>query len=370
MASLHPGPAANLGERLFAVVLLVLSIPLILLIGAFVRLSAGSPVFHRGTRLGRDKRPFRMLKLRTLVVGAERITGGELLSTRHELVIRGGRFLRETRLDELPQLWNIVAGDMSFLGPRPERPEVLKAKCLDIPGYERRFTVRPGLIGISQLFTPHGTPKRYRTLLDNGLIRSEAGAMKRIGIVAFTVWAVTCEVVRRAVRQLALLGARAAGRFREKRRQPRVVPSGATVQLGRPGFSIGARLIDMNEDALLVECQYEPVLEQATDLVLHVPVPGKSRPARRSAHCTGRVMERRIRSSTVQLVFQYESCSARSEYMLHQYFLRTSLAVPRRAWSGPQPALPRVVPMPASAVPAHQQVASVRQRSLRGVYHS
>src|SRR5262245_48401663 len=219
MARHHRSRDANVGERLFALALLVLSAPLILLIGVSIRLSAGSPVFHRGTRLGRDKRPFRMWKLRTLLVGAERITGGDLLSQRHDIMIRGGRFLRDTRLDELPQLWNIAMGDMSFLGPRPERPEVLEAKCLGIPGYERRFTVRPGLIGISQLFTPHGTPKRYRTLLDNALIRHEARATQRISIVAFTVWAVSCEVSRRAARQLTLLAARATGRFREKRRQ-------------------------------------------------------------------------------------------------------------------------------------------------------
>jgi lipopolysaccharide/colanic/teichoic acid biosynthesis glycosyltransferase len=358
------------GERVFALALLFLSAPLIAVIAVAIRLSAGSPVFHRGTRLGRDRRPFRMLKLRTLLVGAERITCGELVSQRHDLTIRGGRFLRDTRLDELPQLWNIVVGDMSFLGPRPERPEVLEAKCLGIPGYERRFSVRPGLIGISQLFTPHGTPKRYRTLLDNGLIRREAGAMQRLGIVAFTMWAVSCEIYRRGMRQLALLVARATRRFREKRRQHRVALRGATAQLGRPGFSIGARLVDMNEQCLLVECTYEPVLEQATELALQIPVPGKARPARRFAHCTGRVMERRIHSSSVHLVFQYEPCSPRSEYMIHQYFLRDSLAVPRRAWSGPQPVLPRVVPLPPAPLPAPQPAGPARHRHLRGVYHS
>ncbi len=369
MANVYRTVGANVGERAFALALLFLSAPLIVVIALAIRLSAGSPVFHRGKRLGRDKHPFLMLKLRTLRVGAERITRGELVSQRHDLTIRGGRFLRDTRLDELPQLWNIVVGDMSFLGPRPERPEVLEAKCLGIPGYERRFSVRPGLIGISQLFTPHGTPKRYRTLLDNGLIRREAGGLQRLRIVTFTMWAVLCEVCRRGARQHAQLRRRATGRYHEKRRQHRVTPRCATVQLGQPGFSFGARLVDMNEQALLVECQYEPGVEQTTDLVLEIPVPGQIRPALRSARCTGKVVERRIRPSAVHLVIQYEPCSPRSEYMLHQYFLRNSLVVPRPAWSGPQPALPRVVPVQPVPLPAFQPVAPVRHRRLRGVYH-
>src|SRR5262245_20269034 len=106
---------AGAGERAFALVLLVLCAPLIALIALAIRLTAGSPAFHRGTRLGRGKRHFQMLKLRTLHLGSERVTRGELVSQRHNLTIRGGRFLRDTRLDELPQLWNIVRGEMSFV---------------------------------------------------------------------------------------------------------------------------------------------------------------------------------------------------------------------------------------------------------------
>src|SRR5574341_49278 len=111
------GAGANLAERALALALLALALPVIGVIALAIRLTAGAPVFYGGTRLGRGKRPFTMFKLRTLVVGASQVTGGALLDHRHGLMIRGGRFLRETRLDELPQLWNIVRGDMAFVGP-------------------------------------------------------------------------------------------------------------------------------------------------------------------------------------------------------------------------------------------------------------
>ena len=346
----HPS-RGGAGERAFALLLLLLCAPLIALIALAIRLTAGSPVLYRGTRLGRDKRPFQMLKLRTLRLGAEQVTRGELVSERHNLTIRGGRFLRDTRLDELPQLWNIVRGEMSFVGPRPERPEVLVTKCLGIPGYEQRFAVRPGLIGVSQLFTPHGTPKCYRTLLDNAVIRKEKRGAGRGRIVAFTMLVVVCQVWRRVARTFRL-HARSLGRFQEKRRLNRVAPRGAIVQLGQTGLAGSVRLVDMNEEAILVECQNGLGIGPTIDLVLQIPVPGRNRPGRRTARCTGKVSVLRSAHAGMRMVVHYEPCTLRSEYMIHQYFLRDSLAVPRRAWTGPLPAWSRVVPWPPPAPPA------------------
>jgi len=365
------GPAPwNPGERACALVLFLIALPVIAALALLVRLVDGAPSFHRGTRLGRGRRPFRMLKLRTLRIGADAITGAELLGNREELTIPMGRFLRDTRLDELPQLLNIVRGDMSFVGPRPERPEVFASKCADIPGYQRRFAVRPGLIGISQLFTPHGTPKRYRTLIDNGVLRRGSRSTRRLRIVLYTVWAVLQEVLRRASRQARLLRAALTGRYREKRRLRRFAPEGALVQLyGREG-PLGdrpARLIDLNAESLLVECPFEPGHERATQLLLAIPVSGRNQPARRLARCTGRIAERRAAAGRSRLVIHYKPCSPRSEYMIHQYFLRGSLARPSRrhrrvTWSeGFSLVEPSALPAPRPPAPrhAHEPVARV-----------
>ena len=103
-----------------------------------------------------------MYKFRTLPVGAQKKIGSKLLSFRHCKLPFFSKFLRDTRLDELPQLFNIMKGEMDFLGPRPLRPEIYDHMCKGITNYDLRFNVRPGLVGYSQLFTPHSSPKRIR----------------------------------------------------------------------------------------------------------------------------------------------------------------------------------------------------------------
>jgi lipopolysaccharide/colanic/teichoic acid biosynthesis glycosyltransferase len=348
----------NVVERGLALALWLVALPVVALIALWIRVADGAPVFYHGTRLGRAKRPFLMLKLRTLRLGADKITGGELLGSRLDLTIRGGRFLRETRLDELPQLLNIVLGHMSFVGPRPERPEVVAEKSLEgIPGYERRFAVRPGLIGISQVFTPHGTPKRYRALLDNGGLRRVNG-LARVGIVLFTVWAVANEILRRTLRQLAVARARRRVRRIEERRLRRVVPHGAVAHLGPLGTTRlrSARLVDINEEALRVECEGEALLEREALLVLDIPVRGHAGHARRTAVCRGQVTQRRREAGREHLVIHYRPLNERSEYMVHQYFLQGSLAVPRRSLNGSAPPFTAATP-PTARVPRRSELS-------------
>jgi hypothetical protein len=192
--------------------------------------------------------------------------------------------------------------------------------------------VPPGLIGVSQLFTPHGTSKRYRTLIDNYGLRRDGGVLRRLGILACAVRAMVREVTRRSVRQCWMLGARLGGRYSEKRRLRRVMPPGAVVHLGRRT----ARLLDMNEETLLVEFEHEP-LERRNELVLDIPVLGQSRAAHRTAHCRGDLLDYRRGPGRTRWLFKYEPVSARSEYMIQQYFLRGSLAQPRRLRPEPAP---------------------------------
>jgi lipopolysaccharide/colanic/teichoic acid biosynthesis glycosyltransferase len=133
--------------------LIVLS-PLLGLFALATLLTSGRPVLYRGQRVGRAGRVFTMYKLRTLKPGAETRLGnvyGEELSRRTEgEVTRVGRFARLTHIDEVPQLWNVVTGDMSIVGPRPVRPAFFYRLVDEVPQYWQRLVVRPGVTGFAQ----------------------------------------------------------------------------------------------------------------------------------------------------------------------------------------------------------------------------
>jgi lipopolysaccharide/colanic/teichoic acid biosynthesis glycosyltransferase len=134
-------------------VLLLLS-PLLVLTAAAIALDSGRPVLYRGARVGRAGRLFWMYKFRTLKPDAEERLGpylGEELSRRTEAeMTRMGGLLRSTHLDEVPQLWNVLRGDMAIVGPRPIRPAFFAELCRDIPQYWQRLVVRPGVTGFAQ----------------------------------------------------------------------------------------------------------------------------------------------------------------------------------------------------------------------------
>jgi lipopolysaccharide/colanic/teichoic acid biosynthesis glycosyltransferase len=134
---------------------LVVSLPLMVPIAALLLVTSGRPLFYRGERVGRGGRVFEMLKFRTLRRNAEARLGPYLGQdlvhrTREETTAIGG-WLRATQLDEIPQLWNVVRGDMSLVGPRPIRPRFFAALVEDLPAYWQRLIVRPGLSGFAQV---------------------------------------------------------------------------------------------------------------------------------------------------------------------------------------------------------------------------
>jgi exopolysaccharide biosynthesis polyprenyl glycosylphosphotransferase len=138
--------------------LLVLTAPLVLLIALAVRLSSPGPVLYRQTRVGKGGRHFDLLKFRTMRVDAEAASGPVWASGEGDTrITEVGRLLRRTRLDELPQLWNVVTGAMSFVGPRPERPHFVEKLRKVIPYYDERHGVRPGITGWAQVRFPYGS---------------------------------------------------------------------------------------------------------------------------------------------------------------------------------------------------------------------
>jgi len=132
-------------DLLLSLVLLALLAAPMLAVALFVKLGSRGPVLFHATRAGRGGRPFRLHKFRTMTDAAE---GPAITALGDARVTRVGRLLRRTRIDELPQLWNVVTGEMSLVGPRPEDPRFVDA---DDPAWQRVLSVRPGLTGAAQL---------------------------------------------------------------------------------------------------------------------------------------------------------------------------------------------------------------------------
>jgi lipopolysaccharide/colanic/teichoic acid biosynthesis glycosyltransferase len=157
-------------KRLFDAVLaatgLALSAPLWLVIAAAIKLEDGGPVLYIQDRWGRGKSQFKALKFRSMVTNADLEWGAVQAGRDDPRITRVGRFLRATALDEMPQLWNILTGDMSFVGPRAlpiNERQVQEAgeHVADdrIPGFEERLRVRPGLTGVAQVYAPRDVPR-------------------------------------------------------------------------------------------------------------------------------------------------------------------------------------------------------------------
>jgi lipopolysaccharide/colanic/teichoic acid biosynthesis glycosyltransferase len=197
MAHTYERPAVDrvlrsLDITLSGVAIVVLS-PVIGLTALAVRVGGGRPVLYRGQRVGRAGRVFTMYKFRTLRPDAEQRLGpflGEQLTqlTAGE-VSRLGRVLRATKLDELPQLWNVLRGEMSIVGPRPIRPRFFEELARDIPGYWQRLVVRPGITGFAQLRLTRDMTWAEKLAHDFEYI-ADRGVRLYLEIVAETAWLV------------------------------------------------------------------------------------------------------------------------------------------------------------------------------------
>lgn len=186
---------------------LVLTAPLLLLIAVAVKLSSRGPVLYKQTRIGLDRRagkkpshedsrindlggrPFTMYKFRTMVTAAENDAKEVWATPRDARVTALGRLLRVTRLDEVPQLWNVLAGDMNIVGPRPERPTIFAELRVAIPHYHLRQRIRPGITGWAQINQPYDTcveDVRRKIELDLEYLRTRSVTLD-ISIMARTV---------------------------------------------------------------------------------------------------------------------------------------------------------------------------------------
>jgi len=139
-----------------AVVGLILALPLMIVTAIAIKLDSPGPLLFSQIRVGNRERLFKLFKFRTMRQDAEKSTGAVWASAGDARVTRVGRFLRKTRIDELPQLFNVLAGQMSFVGPRPERPEFVEMLKEKVPYYSRRHFIKPGVTGWAQVRYPYG----------------------------------------------------------------------------------------------------------------------------------------------------------------------------------------------------------------------
>ena len=141
-------------EFVIALLILILVAPVLFFAALLIKLTSPGPALYCQTRLGKDGRRFILYKLRTMVDNAEALTGPMWAKTEDARVTKVGRFMRRTHLDEFPQILNVLLGQMSLIGPRPERPEFVTKLEWHLPSYRTRLRVRPGITGLAQLNLP------------------------------------------------------------------------------------------------------------------------------------------------------------------------------------------------------------------------
>ncbi len=184
-------------KRLFDLCLsglgLVLSAPVWLLVALAIRLEDGGPVFFTQPRVGRGGRPFTAYKFRSMFVAAS-VEPARQVVANDQRITRVGRLLRAMALDELPQLWNIFIGDMSFVGPRPLAVGEIEARgdgrfvrLEEIPGYVARHAVRPGLTGLAQVYARRDLPRPQKFRFD-ALYCRRAGFWLDVRLIALSFW--------------------------------------------------------------------------------------------------------------------------------------------------------------------------------------
>ena len=235
-----------------AVQITVLSMPFFILIPLALYFTQGRPIFYEGERLGRNAKPFQMYKFRTLRPDAATRTSRQVLGTRSGLETPLGKVLRETRIDELPQLFNVLKGEMNLVGPRPVRAELAAMLGAQLPNYDQRFAVKPGLFGLTQAYMTHRSPKRLRALYNSVLLRRKAQIWKEPLLIAYIAWRLAARAWRLGKDRLVI------AQIRNRRHVRRAKPREAVVHLIANGNAIVCgSLRDINDQAFTFNSAHE-----------------------------------------------------------------------------------------------------------------
>lgn len=316
-----------------ALFFLVAGLPVFVTIALIIAMRNEGPVFYTGERFGLNKKMFVMYKFRTLPVGTQQKIGAELFNPRHQKLPFFCKFLRDTRLDELPQLFNILKGEMDFIGPRPLRPEVYRKHCSSIAGYDLRFEVRPGLIGYSQLFTPHSSPKRIRALIDNRSV----GMKRSLGWDLYIIMLTIIFVLKKF---LAMMGefiwgnvfrSKVMRAYREKRFFDRVRVNKAFLSLDSmfSGQAWTGKLVNINETHFRV-VSGSPVPIDSFQGTLRTDIRRGGKLRRKIAKCEVQKylqLQSGNEEKKFIYVFAYTPVSDFNRYIIDQYYLKKSIVL-------------------------------------------
>lgn len=178
----------RLGEVLFSIGLLLFTLPVLILTAFAIKLESPGPVFYKQKRNGLGGRLFSVIKFRSMRSDAEK--NGPQWATKHDArVTRIGQFIRKTRIDELPQLINVLRGEMSLIGPRPERPVFTEQFDKEIPGFKNRLLIKPGLTGWAQVNGGYDITPEEKLELDMYYIQKQSLSLD-FQILLRTVWVV------------------------------------------------------------------------------------------------------------------------------------------------------------------------------------
>ena len=277
-----------------------------------------------------------MYKFRTLPVGTDVKIGAELLAPTDIKLPASIRIMRDTRLDELPQLINILKGEMNFVGPRPERPEIYESKCRSISGYEKRFLVRPGLIGYAQLFTPHSTPKRIRSFIDTRLVMQQQHLTGDALLILVTVYFMTKRLFVTLYRFVTgdLIRLRLIQRIKNNRVLERIPQKSATiyaadlVKNGKRDF-VGS-IDDMNSSHIRFKAPKDFDLK-STQVYLIEKTLNKTKGIKcKKARCVIDLFGMVPGGREDTYVAQYQPIDHLNHYIIDQYFLELSVISPWR----------------------------------------
>ena len=291
---------------------------------------------YSGTRLGMHRKPYTMYKIRTLKQDSEFERQGIILPPGSGRELKFGVLLRESRLDELPQLWNVIRGDMNLVGPRPLRPVVYESLKTSIPDCDLIFRVKPGMTGYSQFLTPSHTPKRIRIAIDSHFVLRGSRPLGELFLIGWTIAMVAKHTVNAVARRLAgfWIMRRKRGKGAEKRVLRRYKPRYAWMQMSDAQFTERDTPLvpvhDINYQAFSFISDRAPDVNAPLHFFLVGHKHCETGPVKR-ARCRGYVRKHYPVSGAPsetarRYVVFYEPVSELHRYMADHYVLRETVA--------------------------------------------